>query len=530
MKIPSSDIQDELGRVLESRCFRSRKSAKKFLSYIVEKTIDGHGKDINQYSIATEGLGKEPDFDASSNPLIRVQAGRLRKQLEEYYAGEGRESMCRIMLPIGSYQPAFMNRDEHQKYNVFAGRPRSPGTSQGPGLVCVPRMFTQDKTAGWPIITRLTRDYVINLIHFNCCQILFADENKSTSQIWPDAAWSEYEADFALLFDLHDDDDGYNLKCSLAHSKTREIVWADNYTLERSYPSIERLRDVFRYLAHNTVSLERGIAHDKWARHLLDSKNPIQPQHHVMLALRKAIWDMTPETLQDAQQICQERMESFPRDVQNLIAYAELFCIGLLVVPGKFDSSPENRSQLAISLMRLAPGNAYSHLFQAFTHLLDDQIDACEASLIKVLEINSLDTHLQAIAGLIYIGKGSWDEGIALIQGSIDNITIYPDWYHIPLALNFYRQDEHQQALKEAEKIKTQTFWANALRAVLYRKQGMEQRRAAQEVDQLQTIYPNIATTKPAYFESIQPATRIVIEELWIELTSEGLNSSQQRA
>ncbi len=519
MKISSSAVEAELERVLESRCFRSRKAAQKFLGYIVHKTIEGHGKDINQHSIATEGLGKEADFDPSSNPLIRVQAGRLRKQLEEYYAGEGRENMIRIMLPIGSYQPAFMNRDEHQKFNVYAGRPRSPGTSHGPALVCVPRMFTQDKTAGWATVTRLTRDYVISLTQFNCCQILFADENKSARQVWPDTAWNDYEADFALLFDLHDDDDGYHLKCSLAHSQTRRVIWADTYDLDKIYPSDERLQQIFRYLAHNTINLERGVAHDSWARHLLDTQASLQPQYQVMLALRQAIWDMTPKTLRDAQKVCQQRMESFPRDVQNLVAYAELFCISFLVTPGKFDSSPDKRTDLAAKLMRLAPGNAYTHLFQAFIDLTENQVESSNAHLAKALEINPLDTHLKAITGLMYAINNDWEKGIGLVQASTDNLTSYPDWYRLPVALNFYRLGDYQRALKEAEHIRTPTFWAPLLRTVLYFKQGMQQ-RADQELAQLEALYPGITSSQPDYLESLPPNARKVIGQLWAELPS----------
>ena len=241
-----------------------------------------------------------------------------------------------------------------------------------------------------------------------------------------------------------------------------------------------------------------------------------------MLALRKAIWDMTPEALQDAQQTCQERMESFPRDVQNLVAYAELFWISFLVAPGKFDNSPDKRNHLVTKLMRLAPGNAHTHLYQAFVNLMDGQLDACDDSLERALDINPLDSHLQAIAGLIYLGKNNWSEGIALIEASIDSLTTYPDWYHMPLALDYYRQGEYQQALTEAEKISTPTFWANALRAALYRQQGLEQ-RATQELDQLKAIYPDIATSKPAYFEHLQPEARTIIETLWAELMPENV-------
>ena len=147
-------------------------------------------------------------------------------------------------------------------------------------------------------------------------------------------------------------------------------------------------------------------------------------------------------------------------------------------------------------------------------------MEVCAASLAKALEINSLDTHLQAIAGLIYAIKGDWDSGVALIQTSVENITVYPDWYHIPLAFNFYRLGDDHQALKEAEKIKTPTFWANTLRAALYRKLDL-QKRAEQELEQLQAIYPDITDINPDYFDYLPDSTKALIDQLWSELTPE---------
>ncbi|MGB0846277.1 MAG: hypothetical protein ACPGSM_06115 [Thiolinea sp.] len=517
MKISSSAIQAELERVLDSRCFRSRKAAQKFLIYVVQRTVEGHGKAINQHSIAIEALGKAPDFDPSSNPLIRVQAGRLRKQLEEYYAGEGRENLVRIVLPVGSYQPAFMHRDEHQKRNVYAGRPKSPGTSQGPGLICVPRMFTHDKTAGWEIITRLTRDYVISLTQFNFCQILFADENKSQKQVWPDAAWTEYETDFALLFDLYDDDNGYNLKCSLAHSRTRQVVWAENYILGKDYPDESSLQTIFKRIAHDTVGLEQGVAHDFWARHLLDMKSPILPQYQVMLALRQRIWELNPTTLNEAREICADRMDTFPRDVQNLIVYADLCRTEFLVKYNEFDALCENWKDLAGRLMHLAPGNAYSHLFYAFVNLVNDQLDACEESLQQALKISPLDTHLNAMAGLIYMGKGDWDEGAGLITNSMKISPVYPDWYNIPLALNLYRNGSYAEAMKAANKVRTSTFWGPLLRTVLYRRNDLDE-QAQQELDKLIETHPGFTEQKPAYLNHFTPPANDLINQLWSEL------------
>ena len=79
MKIDDIAIKLELERVLSSRCFRSRHILRKFLSYIVQETMEGRADEITQYAIATKGLGKPSDFIAGESPLIRVQAGRLAR-------------------------------------------------------------------------------------------------------------------------------------------------------------------------------------------------------------------------------------------------------------------------------------------------------------------------------------------------------------------------------------------------------------------------------------------------------------------
>ncbi|WGZ95566.1 MAG: hypothetical protein QJT81_06155 [Candidatus Thiothrix putei] len=84
MQRDNTAIRAELGRILESRGFRSYRMLQKFLSYIVERALGESQANIDQYSIAVEGLGKPADFDAGIDPLIRMQAGRLRKQLENY--------------------------------------------------------------------------------------------------------------------------------------------------------------------------------------------------------------------------------------------------------------------------------------------------------------------------------------------------------------------------------------------------------------------------------------------------------------
>jgi TolB-like protein len=97
------EVRAELERILSSRCFEQAARSSKFLRFVVEQTLAGQGDRLKGYTIAIEVFGRPPDFDAQSDPLVRVEAGRLRRRLTEYYADEGRADAVRIELPRGSY-------------------------------------------------------------------------------------------------------------------------------------------------------------------------------------------------------------------------------------------------------------------------------------------------------------------------------------------------------------------------------------------------------------------------------------------
>jgi len=79
----------------------------KFLNYIVRAKLRGDEASIKAYSIAVDVFGRPPSFDPQTDPIVRVQARRLRAALDEFYAGEGAESPVRISLPVGRYIPEF---------------------------------------------------------------------------------------------------------------------------------------------------------------------------------------------------------------------------------------------------------------------------------------------------------------------------------------------------------------------------------------------------------------------------------------
>ena len=101
------EVGAQLDKILASRCFEQAQRASRFLRFAVEQTLAGQGERLKGYTIAVEAFDRTPDFDAQSDPLVRVEAGRLRRRLIEYYATEGKDDPIRIELPRGGYAVAW---------------------------------------------------------------------------------------------------------------------------------------------------------------------------------------------------------------------------------------------------------------------------------------------------------------------------------------------------------------------------------------------------------------------------------------
>ena len=78
----------------------------------MEKTLAGESADIKGYTVATQVLGRKADFDPNLDPIVRIQAGRLRRALEQYYGVQGKSDAVVIDVPKGSYVPVFRSAFE----------------------------------------------------------------------------------------------------------------------------------------------------------------------------------------------------------------------------------------------------------------------------------------------------------------------------------------------------------------------------------------------------------------------------------
>ena len=94
--------------VLASETFARSEQLRSFLRYVCERTLAGHGKEINEYCVAVEALGKPADFAPGEDSSVRRSAYELRQKLQKFYELERPHAVIRIELPKGSYTPKFV--------------------------------------------------------------------------------------------------------------------------------------------------------------------------------------------------------------------------------------------------------------------------------------------------------------------------------------------------------------------------------------------------------------------------------------
>ncbi len=74
-------IQQQLSRILASKAFQPVERLKRFLDFVVRETLAGRGEQLKEFLVGVEVFGKESSFDPRNDPIVRVQARRLRARL-----------------------------------------------------------------------------------------------------------------------------------------------------------------------------------------------------------------------------------------------------------------------------------------------------------------------------------------------------------------------------------------------------------------------------------------------------------------
>jgi hypothetical protein len=119
-------IQQQIERIVHSEQFRSSEVLRRLLTFLSEKAIAGEADNLKEYVVAIDGLGKSSTYDPQHNSAVRIQMGRLRQRLAEYYRTEGKNDPMVVDLPKGRFRLTFEQRSDIATFSHEGSRSPTP--------------------------------------------------------------------------------------------------------------------------------------------------------------------------------------------------------------------------------------------------------------------------------------------------------------------------------------------------------------------------------------------------------------------
>ncbi len=139
-RMPSvEEVRTALERVLASSPFANSNRSQRFLRYVVESSLNNHDEFLKEFAIAVDVFGRNVSYDPSVDATVRVEAGRLRSRLRDYYSDEGRNDPIVIEIPKGGYRATFTERIAGPGIAVPQVAPSASSADDTPKQVAKPR-------------------------------------------------------------------------------------------------------------------------------------------------------------------------------------------------------------------------------------------------------------------------------------------------------------------------------------------------------------------------------------------------------
>ena len=230
-EFPKNAVRSELSRILASPDFEATDRLRKFLRFLVEETLAGRGSDLKGYTIATCVFGRKDNFDPATDPVVRIQASRLRRRLERYYLTAGKRDPMRIEIAKGGYVASFKTKWAELPQCEFLP-PVSPETfPSGPSIAVMPIRNLSDDPKQSLFAEGLTEELTSELARHSNLAVL---STHST------LAWSGHEKDacelgrmmsvrFLLEGSVRKEGDAVKVSIRLVETASGTVLWVDDF-------------------------------------------------------------------------------------------------------------------------------------------------------------------------------------------------------------------------------------------------------------------------------------------------------------
>jgi adenylate cyclase len=471
-------IVQQLGRILSSPEFHATDKMRDFLRFVVEEKLAGRSHRIKGYTVAVNVFGRGEDFDATNDPIVRIQAGRLRRALERYYLVGGVGDPIVIDIPKGRYVPRFSIKPEAAG-PLDAGTnlsvPRDLKSKNGLSVAVLPfENLTRDPDQ-LVLTVGLTEELVTELTRFQDVTVIPCHVSRQP----PDGPSDPVElarsvgARFVLRGSVRRDAETVKVSAQLTDAADGHQIWADASSRPAEAGLLIATQEQIAVGVVGSIASEYGIM----ARRLSAESRKKPPAelatYEAMLRYYGHQIAPTPESARVCFDALGHAAANEPGYGPVWSALATLHCqMYTFDTPG-FDNALETALEAARKGVFLEPGSQLGRMILAYASHLADDHDSFREESEKAVALNPNSPYTVGAIGYMHALRGELEFGLPMLDRAMAANPCHPAWFHAGRVIDHLVRREHENALAETRTHRPfMTFWDDVMLAALLGQLG----------------------------------------------------------
>lgn len=433
-RIVLSDIQldrdavaEQLDRIVSSTDFTAGPRARKFLAHLVAEELEGRGELLKGTALAMDVFGRDASFDPNSDPIVRIEAVKLRKALEHYYLTSGAGDEIIISVPKGHYRPKFEYRPL-----VQTGPQRAPRSG-------LPRLailsFTGDDRERARLYREgLPEEIALELARFGQLSVIsgWHEDAISASRSAVDLA---ARTDYVLRGNVREAGGSLRVSVQLSRLPDEALIWSDRLRIDADHADVFGLQEEIARQCATRLADAYGIVAEDLSAQYSGRKGTDAGVYEALLAFHAHMRTARLSSLNEFQELAQSALQDNP---SSGLAHA-LVAIALIEAATLGSASVEDVVEKgrihAEKAIALAP-NCQEALFAAAAFAQARGDAARYRNLIsRAIDANPNATLMMALVGGWLAKSGDVDSGLELVRAARERNPLLPIWVSISLAV-----------------------------------------------------------------------------------------------
>jgi TolB-like protein len=455
MPISKVAILEQLDKIVSSKLFNESYKLQRFLKYVVVETVEERNDHLKQYNIAINAFDRPEDFDANSDPIVRIQAGRLRSSLASYYLTVGINDEILIEIPKGSYKPQIKPKRNNDPLVALH--------SFNDDVIGVElfKNLSKDHKQDY-IVSGFKEELLLELARYDHLTIIRLASNEGDTRV-------QRNARFLLKGSIRFDDARIKLVVMVEDAKVQDVIWSQKFDLLTDPKELINSQEaIAKSVANKVGDVIGGVV---FKRLLIETRKRAIKDMTAYDALLKFYYYQQSPSVDRYEEAMVANKKVLEKDPENGVSWALLSSLIIDSIALGFSPAQQNDFdkplEYALKAVALEPNMQLTRTYLAYAYLMSNQFENTIEQAEIGLSFNPNAAFYVGSLGWVMALAGNWGKGLELIEEGIYLNPSYPAWYHQATCFYYLGKGNFEQALVEANKLNIESvFWDPLLKAV----------------------------------------------------------------